>query len=331
MQSRTTQVMQNEAIRRNTPMPVCKAETHTNKVKKGDQTYFDQWDNSKLMQKLAEGHTAATDTSAQINEIHNEAIMYGRTAAFGRSLAKVVTTDQEILKVRLPQEGKAVKTSANTIELVSKGQRNEFVELRVNKEIVAKESWTQSYIEDSNWDVMQEQVNEMAYNLAKLESEIIINGLKDIASGSSHAGKITKGSDPGEVAAPTADLLIQLRGKLSSKNRQITHFVMSEDVYTSLLQDDAMQDTNFFGSIINYETGTMGQGQFLGAYLMPTTLMPADTIYAIDSMAALIYALRRDNLIMPFDKPDEQKVGVRISTRYELKTGRADALAWWGD
>ena len=299
-------------------------ETHTTKM--NDPEFVNKWINNPLFKKFQK-HTLTTDTTAAISELSAGILTYGMAATVGRMLARVEYTSEELIKVRMPSEPVASK-SARGWDIHSHGEKNDFLMLQPDQEITYKESWDQTYIEDSSWDVLQRQIGAGVYAVAKKETEEIIAVLKSLKSDTGNAGKIST-TDEAEV---TADVLIKLRGKIASKDRMVKAFVMNEDTFTNLLTSEDLKSSEYFQAIYDYEQGMQTMNAtFLGARLLPTTLMPETEIYAVDSDAACVLALRRDNLITPFTDDANQKAGVTISNRYDVKKGRADGFAWYGD
>lgn len=323
VKDRTLETQNNLAI----PVTAGKCETHTTKMQGDDgQQYIKDWLSNPLMKKLAK-HTAAQDETSQINELGAKILDYGKVATIGRQICSLHYTAKEALKIRLPKEGKAKKTAGDTWSINTRGQRNEYVEVKTERFLDAGDTWTTAQIEDTEYDYLMAQTQESMYNLAKLESQIIIAKFKTLQGAAGIAGKVAKSGDHDDINMNT---LIQLRGKLADKERMVKAYVMSENTLTNLLEDEKLQDSQYLTSgSYDYETGQIN-ATFLGARFIPSTLMEDNVVWAVDTNVAMLYVLRRDSLIEPFSKVDSGEHGIRITSRYGLEFGRKDAFAYWG-
>jgi len=316
----------NTNVRRGLTMPLTagKCETHTTKLKE-DTEYHNSFLQNRLFSKLMK-NTAAQDETSQINELANKILDYGKAATIGRSMCSVHYTDKETLKIRKPKEGKAKKTAGDTWSINTKGQRNEYVEVKTDKYLDSGDEWTTAQVEDTEYDYLMAQTQESMYNLAKLESQVILDKFTSLEDDSGIAGTVAKADDHEDI---NMDTLIALRGKLSEKDRQVRAYVMSEATLTQLLQDEKLQNSEYLTSgSFDYDTG-MINATFLGAKFLPSSLMAADKCYAIDTDVTMLYVLRRDALIEPYTRTDAGVHGLRITSRYGLEVGRKDGLAVW--
>ena len=313
------------------PIPVERGNVECHLTRMDDPAYVKSWIDSPLMQKLLVPHTTASQSdTGGINELASRILDYGKAAVVGRQLCALEFTSREVVKVRMPKEGKAKKVGGDTWSINTRGQESEYVEVQPNKYFDAGDEWTQAQIEDAEYDMLMAQTGEASYNMAKLESEIIIAQMKKLQSDSGNAGKVIRGSGSGEYETATADVLLALKGRLANKNRRLRCYAMSETMYTELMQATDMKNSEYLTSIPAMYTGGDEMIAFMGAPLLHTTLMADNVIWAVDSTVALIYVLRRDNLIENYQRADAGKYGLRITTRYGLKKGRADGFAWYG-
>ena len=303
------------------------AENHMTKLQ--DSTYRNSWTTNALYQRYAAAmHTASSDETSMISALASGILDVARASYLGRSLVKIYHTDQEFFTIRLPKEGLAVKTDEDTWSINTKGQRNEYLKIEPRKQLIAGDEWNRTYIENSDFDVLNEQVREASLNMSKLETEVILAKLKELEADAGIAGKVAKSGDDTTI---TVDTLIKLRGKLTAKDRMPKVIVMHPDTLTTLLQTNDMKSNEYFQHIYDFQNGGEGfMGKFLGSELHTSTLFAADKAYAIDTEVVLPFVLIRDNLITPWMDMKEDKHGIRISTRYGMEFGRKDGFAWWG-
>lgn len=271
--------------------------------------------------RAAAKHTKSTDATAAINELSSVVLEAPAPDAIGRSLARVIETTKESIKVRLPARGKAVGTSRGN-KSTSKGQRESFVTITPDKEIEASDEWDLNYIEDSDWDVAAEEAQAVSVALKEKESQLIIDHLKNITATSLAGGGLTGAATAGTL---TYDDLATLWGKVKAGNFTPDVCAMHPDQATDLFKDSDFKNQLILGEFLDFANGKFGR-TILGFTIMVSSQITAQHVYMLDSKMVALYALRRDSLITPYEKPPKI-TGIEISSRYGLGTGRAAALA----
>ena len=294
--------------------------------------YVEAWRNNPILQKYTHHmatvkNTAATDERSMVNELSAMVLGYGRAKTPGRDLCNVYMTDKEIFRIPLSSEGEAFETKEDAYVPAVKGQRRTYLEIRPDRYLYAGDSWNRSYIEDSSWNVMQSQMEEVAHNLRRKETEIVLAELKKLQSVSGIAGKVGR---TGDDSTMKVDTLVRLRGKITAKNYEPNIVVMGEDLLTELLSDNTAQDSTFFQSRFYDEATGMTSITFLNMRILSSTLVPAATAYCIDSNHCLALVLRRDELVQSWEDRQHNKFGITASNRFNLKQARKEAFAWYG-
>lgn len=266
-------------------------------------------------------HTKSQDATAAINELSSVVLEAAVPDAIGRDLARVIETKRDSIKVRLPSAGKARSTSKGKLT-TSKGQRETFVTLTPDKEIEASEEWDRNYLEDADWDVASEEAAEVARSLAEKESSLIITQLKNVA-----AADLAGGGNLGAITAGTLTFndLANLWGRVKAENFSPNVVAMHPDQATDLFKDADFKNQLILGEFLDFENGRFGR-TILGFTILVSSLMTQQHVYMLNSNLAVLYALKRDRLAIPYEKPPHTS-GIQISSRYDLKDGRTKAFA----
>ena len=279
--------------------------------------------NSAFMQSFKKSsHAKSTDTTAAINELSNIVIDAAAPDAIGRELVRVIETTKESLKVRLPSRGVAVDGDGRGTKGNSRGQRESYVTLTPDKELEVSEEWDRSFIEDADWDVASEEAAELSRALQEKESAMIITHLEAVS-----AGSLAGGANVGAATAGTLtfDDLATLWGTVKAENFTPNVVAMHPDQATDLFKDSDFKNQLILGEFLNYEEGKFGR-TILGFDILVSSLVTAQRVLMLDSTKTLLYALRRDSLSIPYEKPPNIS-GMQISSRYDKQDGRSAAFA----
>ena len=271
-------------------------------------------------EKFRSANTTVTDETAGITDLLATVLEAPYRNAIGRMIVHTHDTMRESVKIRLTKKAKAVHTTRTKMS-VSVGERNDFIEIVPNLEIEASDEWDRNQIEDADWDLVAQQSQGVAKGLAELETEVILAKLKDLAAGDL-AGN-------GDVAASGADFnwadMVNLWTALQKEEYNGDVMVLHPDQYGDLLKDSDFKDQTILGQYMNPANGMFGS-TILGCQILVTNLQTAGHVYMLDSMECLQYVLRRDSLLVPYERPPND-AGLQMSTRYGLEFGRKNAFA----
>ena len=266
-----------------------------------------EWENNPLLALYMKTHTASADVTAGIEELSANILDIKRPNTIGRSLVRSFsTTNVNGIKIRSPKKGKTVKTSHGKISIESHGARNDFLELKPEMEIEASEEWDLAYLESVEWNVMQQQTQEIMATLREYESQYLIDQITGIATADS-AGLVTLGS----TAKLTPDMLIQAWGNIIKQNGSPNTLVLNPDQIVDLLSNTEMKNQLILGQFANYQAGMVGM--FLGMQLYVSTQVPENQAYAFDKNRYCWAIWRRDRLITPYS-PRVHVNGIQASS-----------------
>lgn len=307
-----------------------RAESHVTRL--DDQEYIAAWKASPIFHKYAGQlvkHTAATDDTSQISALASGILDWARPSYIGRDLVRRYETDKEFYTIRLPEEGKAVQTDEDTWSINTKGERNTYIKIEPRKQFVVGDEWNRTFIENADYDVLNSQLQNCTASMMKLETQIILGKFKELeAAGESSniAGKVARGASD----TMTVNIMVQLCGKLASKDRMARVLACHPDTLYEVLQTEEAQRSEYFKDMIDWNGNEGFVGRFLGSRMMTSTLMTRNKMYAIDTEVVLPMVFVRDNYITPWSDNKNDLHGIRISSRYGLEFGRKDGFAWWG-
>ena len=298
------------------------AETNISKLQSGDAKYIKSWIDSPIFHALRK-HISATEDTDAIAELSAITQQFPQPNFIGRELVAIRRTTEERFKELKTSIGVATEVGKrNSKSIQSKGSRNDYIETEVNRVLECEDSYDRSAMED---DPMKAQNFLVGINagLMKKETEVILDAVKtNRPSGDNHVVKA--GNDTANV-----DTLITLIERVQSHDYLPNVIAMDVKTAADLKKSSDFKDSTYLrNSGVDYSNGSFAM--FENCTLLQSTLMPANTIYCIDSMSFLLYILRRDSLGQAWHSEKEDMSGYKVSTRFGLALSRQDACSWWG-
>jgi len=239
--------------------------------------------------------------------------------AIGRELIKVMRTTNAL--ERFPKEIKAVAYESGEAPPMGTGGRVEFTNVEANIEISAKKEWTQGYIEDAAWNVLQYQLGAIGRALAKKESQKIISIYNAIAAGNLATGAEITITDNAPTWAQVVDLVSAVAEadyvpEVVAMNAPEFGYLFNHDQFISSLYLPHGQADIRKGVV--YHSG-------LGVKFVRSTLISKSL--CIDTNASGVFLLRREVNTKPYEDPANVKFGVQGNERYGCGMLRNDAVA----
>ena len=272
------------------------------------------------------GYDVGQEDTAAINELVTQIIEAPTPDAIGRDLVRIIETTKETIKVRKPSLGKARKTSRGK-KTTSKGMRNAFVSITVDDEYEASDDWDMNYLEDSEWNVAAEETEEVDRAVMQLETEDIEADLQAIAD-----ADLATGAEIGAASAGTfawADFC-NLWGAVASENFSPDKTAMNPLQMADAFKVDQFVNSLMLGDFVDLSVGRFGR-TVLGTDVLSSSLITATDVFMLDANAAVILALRRDQLVTTYQDDKEHEFGVQVSTRYGRAYGHKNAVARMDD
>lgn len=270
----------------------------------------------------AAGHAIGQEATAAINELVTQIVEAPVPLAIGRDLVRIIETTKETIKVRKPSTGKARRTSRGKIT-TSKGTRNTYIPITVDDEYEASDQWDLNYLEDSEWNVVQEETTEVKRANDQLETEDIIADLVAIADADLATGA--------EVSAGTSNLFVwadfcNLWGAVASEDVIPNKTAMNPLQMADIFKTDQFVNSLMLGDFVDLSVGRFGR-TILGTDVLASSLVTSSDVFMLDANSAIMLALRRDSLINTWEDAKEKEFGVQCSTRYGRAYGRKETVA----
>ena len=274
----------------------------------------------------AKGYAVGQEDTAAINELVTQIIEAATPLAIGRDLARIIETTKETIKVRKPSTGKARRTSRGK-KTTSKGTRNSYLTINVDDEYEASDDWDLNYLEDSEWNVLAEETEEVKRACDQLETEDIESDLQGIADSDLATGAEISAASAGTFA--WADFC-NLWGAVASENFIPNKTAMNPLQMADIFKVDQFVNSLMLGDFVDLSVGRFGR-TVLGTDVLSSSLITATDVFMLDANMAIMLALRRDSLITTYEDQKEKEFGVQCSTRYGRGYGRKESVARMDD
>lgn len=274
-----------------------------------------------LQALMRKSNDLSTDTTAALNEASGIVLEASSGDAIGRQCVRIIETLRESVKVRKTRIGLGVSTSRGK-KGPSKGLRNEYIVLNPNEEMEASDRWDQNYLEDSDYDVAAGEARSLGIAHDIKETVFILNFLRSIP-----AANLAGGAQVPPVTAGTFSYsdIVNLWNAVKKGNYQPNILVMHPDEFADLLKDADFKNQLILGDFVDIATGQFGR-LILGLNVVVSSLMTAGDIFCLDSESAIMYAIRRDQVLQTF-QPSINEFEMQVSSRVDIKAGRTETFA----
>jgi len=263
-----------------------------------------------------------SDVSGAIGAIQDQVWKVAWANMIGREIIKALPTKnaiekfpKEIAAVAFEGEGPALGTGAQT----------EFTSIPANIEIKAKKEWTESYVEDAAWNVLQYQIESIGKAIAKYELDKVVAAY--VADDANDAGTVDVAT-----AAVTWANICDVIGLVDSQDYHPNVFALHPKLFQDLMKLDQ------FVSSLYKDPASMRKGvvyhttldmTFISSSRMPFTSGGANATvgYCIDTEAVGAMIVRRDVMTKPYEDPGRQMYGVYGAERIGIGILRSLAKA----
>jgi HK97 family phage major capsid protein len=180
-------------------------------------------------------------------------------------------------------------------------------------------------IEDSKFDVIEWQIQEAGYQMARNMDLDILQEIKDGADAN------TTTHDTNAGAAITVAYITATMKFLEADGYHPSHLLVNSGAAEDLRNIDTFVEADKLGSREAFERGLIGR--IFGMNVIQTEqaqLNQSTYDYAlmVDSRHALVLAEKRPISIARYDQANKDITGIAVSARYEPRYLRADACAY---
>lgn len=271
---------------------------------------------------LQEGNFS--DTAQALGEIQDLVVEGAVAEQIGREMCWVVPTNKPIVRFILAKRGTAYKAGQGTV--LSSAERYTKTDITINQEPKSKQFWSQSFLEDAEWNVLERQTAEIGYELGEAETTDVVSTFEGVTASSLAGGaavSINTGADFG-----WADC-VKLWKAVVKENYRPGAMMVNPDEMEGLWNDDKFISQFYFGGLADVARGVLGQS-YLGFKILVSTLVTSGKVTMTDvrpQYAGAALCVRRDVTIKPYENPEKEEYGVLGSERYGLGTLRTKAIA----
>lgn len=266
-----------------------------------------------------------SDVAYAIAGMHREIVEHAKPAAIGRDMAYVVPTTENELRFFKSIAAKAYIASETGV--IKIGEKYDTVDVPVNIEVKADASWTEDFVEDASWPVLERQIAELGRVIRVDETERILALLVAIDAGDLASGvEITTNEGTSFVWADITSLWTAVKTENFNPDVLAIHPREAE----GLLNDDKFINALYYGPERTKRTGEFETT--LNMTILVSSLVPAvdathNYKFCLDSSVVVGMPVRRDLLTKPYEDPANQLYGVVASSRFGLGVLRPDAVA----
>jgi len=258
-----------------------------------------------------------SDVAGALGAMHDRIIACAIANAIAREIIAVIPTKNAL--ERFPKEFVAYAWVTGEAPPPDTGARMETTDIKANLELASRKSWSQSYAEDANWDVLAWQTDGIGRAIAKLETQKVIAAYNGIANASLATGAEITITDGTPTWAQICDLIAAVERedfhpKVVAMNPHEFGGLRKLTEFTSSLYNDP---GNLRKGVV---THTALDVTFVRSSLITKSL-------CIDTEVAAAMLLRRDLITEPYEDPANLKVGVVGSERIGVDILRTKAVA----
>ncbi len=262
-----------------------------------------------------------SDVAGALGRVHDTVWEAAKPATIGREIITVVPTKEPLVRFPKARLGKAYIVGETAPP--EGPERYETTDVRADLEIAAKAEFSQRFIEDASWNVMEHQIAELGRSIAELETEKVYELYNSIADSDLAGGS--------PLSPETANTLswndvVALWSAVKGEDFNPDVLVLHPDQYADLWKDDKFIHSFYWGEQADVSRGILG-GLYLGMRIVVSTKCASGTAFAIDSKAAAAMIVQRELITEPYQRPDELLHGCIASERIGLGVLRSRAVA----
>ncbi len=262
-----------------------------------------------------------SDMIGAVGKIHDLIVEAAYPNLISRDIIAVRPTKEAVERFVKAKKGKAY-VMAESGEVFVVGERYETVDIYTNIEIKAASEWTEKFLEDATWNVMERQIEALGKAVAIEELTLVLN-LYNAVSASNLAGGSTL---DGGGTAMDWNKITALHDAVINEDFSPNVLLLHPRQLSQLLQDDKFINANYKPSDeLDIRTGSFGE--VLGMRVLSSTKCSNGTAYAIDTSVAAIMLVRRDVTTKPYEDVSKGVYGVVVSERIGLSVLQSKGIA----
>ena len=273
----------------------------------------------------ARKHSKSQDTTAELVDLANIIIEAPAEEGIGEELVhRIDITTPGSRKIRI-REPAVTGDTARGKSSRGRGTRNSYISIDPNEELESHESWDDNFIEDADWNVVQDETEGLSTALKLTTSQKIIDAFEAIAPARLNGEALHNVETQGTLSF---DDLVNMRQKMLNNFVTPDTLVMNPLQMGDLLKQEVFQNSLRYGDFVDKGMGYIGT--FFGMNIYETSQIPDGHLLMFQKRYTMLFAVRRYAMLKSFTDFTEKKAkimhGLQLSTRYELKTGDASYL-----
>jgi len=261
------------------------------------------------------------DAAQAIGRMHDVVVESAKPRLIGREIIWVRPTKEALERFPKAKKGKAyVMAESGKVYVV--GERYDKIDVSTNVVIKAAAEWTQEFLEDATWNVMDRQVAECGRAVAELETERVLSLYGAIANADLAGGAALDG---GGTAMDWAKVTA-LWDAVINEDFQPKVLVLHPRQVTQLWRDDKFINSLYWGEGVDIRRGVLAE-TYLGMRIVSSTKCTNGVAYAIDTDVAAVMLVRRDLQTQDYEDPKNGVYGVVASERIGLGVLQSKGVA----
>ena len=262
-----------------------------------------------------------TDAAQAIGRMHDEVVESAKPRLIGREVIWVRPTKEALERFPKAKKGKAyVMAESGKVYVV--GERYDKIDVSTNIVIKASAEWTQEFLEDATWNVMDRQVAECGRSVAENETERVLSLYGAIADADLAGGAVLAGGGTAMDWAKVTSLWDAIVNEDFSPKVLVLH----PRQVTQLWRDDKFINSLYWGEGVDVRRGVLAE-TYLGMRIVSSTKCTNGVAYAIDTDVAAVMLVRRDIQTQDYEDPKNGVYGVVASERIGLGVLQSKGVA----
>jgi len=262
-----------------------------------------------------------SDMAGALGRMHDTLVPAAWPELIGRQIITVRPSSEAMERFPIDAGAVAYAYAEGGITRLS-AKKKTTVDITCDQLAEASDEWTQEFLEDATWNVMDNAVENIGNALGVNETEKIIALYTAIAAADLATGADLAGG--GTVMSWTK--LLSLWHALKYEKRRATVFAVNDLQMAQLLNDSTFINAQYLpAGQTDLEQGVVSGA--LGAKIVSSSLITNGMAYAIDTRVAAMMLLRRDVTGQDWEDAKSGKYGVRATTRFGLGVLRSTAVA----
>jgi len=260
-----------------------------------------------------------SDVAQALGKVHDIAIEAARRRAVGRELIWVLRVTSPRVRFYLSRRGSVWRISEGPS--LQTPEHFDIVDIDVDREYGYDALFSQAYLEDVPFNVIERAIEEAAQLLEEKLTEDVVALYESIPPNELAGGSEIEAEKPGTLSWID---LVRAWNAVKKAGYTANVAMIHPDQIADLWNDEKFINSFYFGDRVDVSRGLLGE-TYLGFKIVETDICTPTKVHLIDTRKAAVLLLRRDILTQPYEERLSQ--GVICTIRYGLGTLRKDAVA----